>query len=98
MPSTVPYTEEQIAPFIQYILSPAITTDMSFSDKTLNLSSGDRIVVPNTIRKLLPTGIVQAYKEYCNECDEGFKPLVDTCFFEILRRCLRIQSKVFASS
>ncbi|CAF3838003.1 unnamed protein product, partial [Rotaria sp. Silwood1] len=81
------YTESQIAHFIQYILSPHITTDMPFGEKNIKLSSGDTIVVSNTIRNLLPTRIIQAYKEYCKECDEEFKPLSDTCLFEILHCC-----------
>ena len=80
------YTEEQTALFIQYVLSPRITVDMSFSEKSLKLSPGDILVVPNTIRNLLPTHIIQTYKGYCNECDEGFKALDDTCLFEILHR------------
>ncbi|CAF3184131.1 unnamed protein product, partial [Rotaria sp. Silwood2] len=81
------YTEDQIAHFIQYILSPHITTDMPFGEKIIKLSSGDSIIVPNTIRNLLPTRIIQTYKEYCKECDEEFKPLSDTCLFEILNGC-----------
>jgi hypothetical protein len=60
---------------------------MPFGEKTIKLSSGDTIIVPNTIRNLLPTRIIQAYNEYCKESDEEFKPLSEACLFEILRGC-----------
>ena len=84
---TIRYTEEQIGHFVQYILSPHITVDLPFGHKTMKLSSGDTVLIPNTIRNMIPTRIIEAYKQYCKECDEEFQPLSDTCLFEILHGC-----------
>lgn len=53
----------------------------------MKLSSGDTVIIPNTIRNIIPTRIIEAYKQYCKECDEEFQPLSDTCLFEILNGC-----------
>jgi hypothetical protein len=60
---------------------------MPFGEKSIKLSSGDSIIVANTIRNLIPTRIIQAYKEYCKKCDEAIQPLSDTCLFDILKGC-----------
>ena len=83
----VRYTEEQIGHFVQYILSPQITVDLPFGQKTMKLSSGESLIIPNTIRNIIPSRIVEAYKQYCKECDEEFQPLSDTCLFDILNKC-----------
>jgi hypothetical protein len=84
---TIRYKDEQIAHFIQYIISPHITTDLPFGEKKINLTYGDTITVSNTIRNLIPSRIIAAYKQFCKDSDKDFKPLNDTCLFEILSGC-----------
>jgi hypothetical protein len=49
------YTEEQLAHFIAFIQSPHITTDMPFGERKLKLSSGEKLVVPDVIRNIIPS-------------------------------------------
>jgi hypothetical protein len=84
---TIRYKDDQIAHFVQYILSPHFITDLPFGEKKINLSSGDTIIVPNTIHNLIPSRIIDAYKQFCKEPDTNFQPLNDTCLLEILNGC-----------
>ena len=79
------YTDEQLQDFIDFILSPHITTDLPFGEKKMKLSTGEIVIAPNTIRNMIPQRIVDQYSSYCAEMN--FKPLGQSVCFEILKAC-----------
>ena len=86
-PPTVRYTDEQVAHFVQFITSPHVSTDLPFKQKTLKLSSGEEIQVPNVIRNLIPKRIIDQYLLYCSEMSPGFVPLGTSSLHSILNEC-----------
>ncbi len=83
------YTERQLTHFIQFIQSPHITTDMPFGERKLKLSTGEKIIVPDVIRNIIPSRIVSQYLAYCQETadTDDFKPLGPSSLFAILKKC-----------
>eukprot|EP00058_Branchiostoma_floridae_P015299 XP_002600787.1 hypothetical protein BRAFLDRAFT_95073 [Branchiostoma floridae] len=53
--------------FISFITSAHVVQDLPFGEKTLKLSSGETLKVPNTIRAMIPERIVSQYQQYCAE-------------------------------
>ena len=80
------YTEEQVEHFIDFILSPHIATDFPYGEKKKKLSTGEIVIVPNTIRNMIPQRIINQYASYCAEIN--FEPLGETVSFEILKACV----------
>ena len=64
--------ETQLDHFLQFITSPHIVQDLPFGEKSLHLSNGSVLEVPNVIRALIPERITCQYKQYCQEV--GFIP------------------------
>ena len=83
------YTEQQLAHFINFVQSPHIITDMPFGERTIKLSSGQKIAVSHVIRNTILSRIVARYLAYCEEAGEtkGFKPLALSSLFPILSKC-----------
>ena len=83
------YTDDQLAHFIGFIQSPHITTDIPFGERKLKMSNGEKVVVPDVIRNIIPSRIVSQYLAYCKETVDGnnFKPLASSSLFAILRKC-----------
>ncbi|CAB4034797.1 Hypothetical predicted protein, partial [Paramuricea clavata] len=50
--------------------------------RTLTLSSGEKINIPNVIRTMLPSHLIRQYNQYCSE--EDFIPLSTRTLFRIL--------------
>ena len=57
--------ETQLDHFLQFITSPHIVQDLPFGEKSLRLSNGSVLEVPNVIRALIPERITCQYKQYC---------------------------------
>jgi uncharacterized membrane protein len=82
------FSVSQIEHFIEFILSPIISVDLPFGERTYKLSSGERVVVPNMIRNMIHSRIIAQYKAYCQStASSSFIPLNDTVLFSILHRC-----------
>ncbi|CAF2082378.1 unnamed protein product [Rotaria magnacalcarata] len=77
----------QIAHFVDFIVSPHVCTDLPFGEKVLKLSSGVELFIPNTIRNMGPTRIVDQYLFYCKEMCSDFEPLGKISLFTILEIC-----------
>ena len=62
---------------------------MSFRERTIKLSSGQKIAVPDVISNIIPSRIVAQYHAYCEEegVTKGFKPLASSSLFAILSIC-----------
>jgi hypothetical protein len=92
------YTEKQLSHFITFIQSPHITTDMPFGERTLKLSNGESITVPDVIRNIVPSRIISQYFAYCKETidDDDFQPLGASSLFAILKKCSASMRKSLA--
>ena len=81
------FDDDQIAHFVDFIVSPHVCTDLPFGEKTLKLSSGVELFVPNTIRNMGVTRIIEQYFLYCDEMCKDFEPLGKSSLFTILENC-----------
>lgn len=82
------FSQIQIDHFIEYTLSPHICTDLPFGSKTIRMSSGEIIEIPNHIRNLIPSRIIAQYYQFCTEnCPNSFKPLFKSLLYDILDGC-----------
>lgn len=77
----------QMEHFIDFVLSPHVTTDLPFGEKTLQLSDGTNLQVPDTIRSINSTRIIQQYYEYCYQMYSDFVPLGSSSLYKILECC-----------
>lgn len=75
----------QLDSFLQFITSPHIVQDLPFGQRNLQLSSGQILQTPNTIRTMVAQRIVDQYLEYCNEIN--FKPFSQSTMLRILTAC-----------
>lgn len=85
--ATQRFDEHQVAHFVDFIISPHVCIDLPFGEKTLKLSSGEELYVPNTIRNMVPTRIIDQYFLYCEEMCENFEPLARNSLLTILDVC-----------
>ena len=71
--------------FLTFITSSQIIQDLPFGEKTMKLSSGKKITVPNVVRTLVPEQVAQQYQSYCQET--GFDPMSHSSLCRILNVC-----------
>ena len=81
------FDDHQIAHFIDFIVAPHACNDLPFGEKVLKLSSGIELFVPNTIRNMGATRIIEQYLSYCKEMCLDFEPLSRSSLFTILETC-----------
>lgn len=81
------YDSAQIEHFIDFILSNHVCTDMPFGEKTLVLSDGTKLHVPDTIRNFNSSRIITQYFKYTSELFVGFNALHESTLFKILSEC-----------
>ena len=68
--------------FLDFANRPYFYQDVSFSTRKLRLSSGEKITMPNVIRKVTRSTMVKQYLQFCEE--EQFEPLSRSTLFRIL--------------
>ena len=76
---------KQLDHFLSYITSPHLVQDLPFGQKTLKLSSGHLVEIPNVIRTMIPQRIARQYAQYCHET--GFKPFSERSMLRVLEEC-----------
>ena len=81
------YEVEQVDHFIDFILSSYICTDIPFGERTMALSDGTKLLVPDTIRNYNSTRIIEQYYKYSGELFPDFPLLHDSTLFKILNAC-----------
>ncbi|CAF1014017.1 unnamed protein product [Didymodactylos carnosus] len=96
------YNDSQIAHFIEFTLV-TYNNRSSIWKEEIELETGEEIIIPNTIRNLIPTRIIQQYPAFCHETqskkggdddqnknadpNNDFQPLDETSLYEILKAC-----------
>ena len=85
------FDDQEIAHFVDFIFSPHVCTDLPFGEKVLKLSSGIELFIPNAIRNMGATRIIDRYLLYCRDVFEirtsDFEPLAKSSLFTILDTC-----------
>ena len=69
--------------FLDFISSPSFLQDVAYGTRTLKLSNGEKIEIPNVVRTVISSRLIQLYQTYCVEA--SFKPLGRTTLFNILK-------------
>ena len=59
--------------FLDFISSPLFLQDVANGTKTLKMSNGEKIDIPNVVRTVISSGLIQLNQTYCLE--SCFKPL-----------------------
>ena len=60
-------TAAQISHFLDFVMSPAIITDMPYGETKLKLSSGETMHVPKIILNSVRSRVIEQYFSYCEE-------------------------------
>ena len=81
------FDDQQIAHFVDFIVSPHVCTDLPFGEKILKLSSGTELFVPNTIRNTGASRTIDQYLLYGKEMCSDFQPFDKSSLFTILETC-----------
>ena len=51
--------------FIDYITSSSVVKDLPYGTKSMTLSTGEIVEIPNLIRSLAPTTLINQYLRHC---------------------------------
>lgn len=78
-------TTAQLDHFLDFITSGHIIQDLPFGERTLKLSSKEKITVPNVVRNVIPERVIQQYNLFCSETD--FAPMGRSTLHRILNAC-----------
>ena len=69
--------------FLSFADQPYFYQDVSYGTRTLKLQSGEQIMMPNVVRTVARSTIIEQYLKHCG--DEGFEPLSRSTLFQILK-------------
>lgn len=83
--SRVRIERDKLDHFLTFITSPHIIQDLPFGEKTLRLSSGSSISIPNVVRTMIPRRICEQYSAFCNET--YFETFSQRTMLRILSAC-----------
>ncbi|CAC5406365.1 unnamed protein product [Mytilus coruscus] len=71
--------------FIDFNISSDVVKDLPFGMKTMKLTSGEIVNVPNLIRSLAPSSLVNQYIQFCDSENDGH--LGRSTMYKILNDC-----------
>ena len=95
LPATPKYrvsvTLPKIDHFIGFISSPHFVQDVAHGTRTLKLSSGEIISMPNVVRNIVAARIIKQYVSYCTTIT--FNHLSERELYRVLRYCPAQQKK-----
>ena len=72
----------QVEHFIEFITSQNVIQDLPFGRRTLRLTSGESMEIPNVIRLLISSRLVDQYLRFCQET--GVKPLGKSTLLKVI--------------
>ncbi|CAF1193962.1 unnamed protein product [Didymodactylos carnosus] len=81
------FDDAQVEHFVDFLTSDHVSTDLPFGEKCMKLTDGTELFVPDTIRNIIPTRIIEQYYGYCNEVNPGFPPLGMSSLYKIIDVC-----------
>ena len=68
--------------FIDFISQPSLLQDEAYGTRKMKLDNGETVLMPNVIRTVIPSRIIQQYKLYCESTE--FQPASESTLFKIL--------------
>ena len=68
--------------FLDFVNRPYFYQDVAFGTRKLTLNSGEKITMPNVIRKVTRATMIKQYLQFCEE--EQFEPLSRATLFRVL--------------
>ena len=68
--------------FLDFITSGHVIQDLPFGTKNIKMESGETIEIPNVIRLMIPSRVVEQYITFCKE--QEFEPLSKRTLLRIL--------------
>ncbi|XP_061191608.1 uncharacterized protein LOC133199785 [Saccostrea echinata] len=71
--------------FLDFITSPHVIRDLPYGERKIKLSDGTTYEMPNVIRCMGSSDVIQQYKAYCSE--NNISPLGDSTMYRILSEC-----------
>lgn len=71
--------------FLDFITSPHVIRDLPYGERKIKLSDGTVYEMPNVIRCMGSSDVIQQYKAYCSE--NNISPLGDSTMYRILSEC-----------
>ncbi|KAK3107867.1 hypothetical protein FSP39_023918, partial [Pinctada imbricata] len=77
--------EEKLQYAMGFFLDPAFTQYVSFGTRELKMDTGEKIVIPDVVRTVCHSQIVNLYTSYCEQSD--FLPLSKSSLYKILSTC-----------
>ena len=78
---------------LTFITSDVISQDTAYGTSRIKLQSGEELLVPKPIRKLIPARIIAQYLKICDETE--FKPASERTLLRILEVCPASTRKSF---
>ena len=69
--------------FVDFIVSPHYLQDVAFGTKFLKLSNGEKMEIPNVVRTVTASRLVNLNLSFCKE--EEFVPLGKSTLFTVLK-------------
>ena len=69
--------------FLDFSSSPLFLQDVAYGKKTLKLSDGETIEIPNIVRTVVASRLNRLYQSYCTE--SGFEPMGRSTLLNILK-------------
>ncbi|KAK3736988.1 hypothetical protein QZH41_015633, partial [Actinostola sp. cb2023] len=80
--------------FLDFISSPSFLQDVADGTKSIKLSDGQKLEIPNVVRTVIASRLIHLYQSYSAE--SGFSPLGRSTLFNILKVCTASQKKSLA--
>ncbi|VDH91448.1 Hypothetical predicted protein [Mytilus galloprovincialis] len=71
--------------FIDFVTSSHVIKDLPYGQKTLKLETGEVVTIPNVIRSLSSSALINQYYQLCEE--DNISPLGKSTLYRILTEC-----------
>nr|XP_034313671.1 uncharacterized protein LOC117684677 isoform X2 [Crassostrea gigas] len=71
--------------FLDFITSPHVIRDLPYGERKIKLTDGTVYEMPNVVRCMGSSDVIQQYKAYCSE--NNISPLGDSTMYRILSEC-----------
>lgn len=78
--------------FLDFISSPTFLQDVAYGTMTQKLSSGEKIEIPDVVRTVVASRLIQLYQSYCKEYK--FAHLGQSTLFNIVKICAAPPKKI----
>ncbi|XP_064648686.1 uncharacterized protein LOC135500898 [Lineus longissimus] len=75
--------EAKVDHFLDFISRPEFLQDVAYGTRTMKLSHGEKLEIPNVVRTTIVSRLIQMYLAYCEEI--GFQPLKRSSLFSIIQ-------------